>query len=125
MTEKAPIENYPHPKTIDTVESLLNGKSKFILAIWLFYICVVFFLHFIIRYDNLTFYAGIALFIPIFFISYKKASFTKKDYYAIPNSKDKEDMHHCVYCGSNKISTSEFLISKIHRCSQCKEFLYM
>lgn len=124
MTEEAPIETYPNPNAINSLDLILKQKANFVVACWLTYTCIILFMFYVMNEKINTFTVGIPLFFVFFIICYKKASFKSKDYYSLPGSKIELAIHKCVYCGNDEIKTEKSLILKVHRCSRCQEFLY-
>lgn len=124
MTEKVITETYPNQAALQSLDLVLKKKSELLVIFWLSYISLLVFVYYVLNQRELIFKIGIPLFIIYFIISYKKSSFKSKDYYSLPASKTDLAIHKCIYCGNDEIKTEQILLTKVHRCEQCKEFLY-
>ncbi len=117
-------KKYPSPSALQSLEIILKIKSNFLVACWLIYTSIVLFFMYVMDDNPFAMKVGIILFIMCFFISYKKAKFTSKDYYSLPTSKNDLAIHNCVYCGHDEIEVKQSLFYKSNYCKQCQEYLY-
>lgn len=69
---------------------------------------------------------GVLLLIITFIIIFIINMMSITNYYNIPMSKDKKNMHKCIFCGGGKIHKTFIVNSPLctNHCSDCENFLF-